>query len=142
MKINEQIESELNNILKQSNTNPRAGAIIVPGDKIISSGFAYKAAEQSSVGGKDPLLVHAEESALMQALKNGVNIDGADIYVLLVKDNDEIRYTEGSYCCVVCSRLLTQTGIKNIFYPTPAGWIKESVEEMFEKAIERAEETV
>jgi len=142
MEINEQIESELNNILKQSNTNPKAGAVIVFNNEIISSGFAYKAAEQSSVGGKDPLLVHAEESALMQALKNGVDINGADIYVLLVKDNDEIRYTEGSYCCVVCSRLLTQTGIKNIFYPTPTGWVKESVEKMFEKAIKRVEENV
>ena len=110
--------------------------------KIISSGFAYQAAEQSSVGNRDPLLVHAEESALMQALKNGVKITEADIYVLLVKDNDEIRYTDGSYCCVVCSRLLIQTDIKNIFYPTPAGWVKESVKEMFKKAIKRVEENV
>ena len=139
MEIEKHILEELEKTNEQSDTKPHGGAVIVRDGQIICTGFAYRAAKESKIGYKDPLVVHAEESALMKALEKGIDVSGADIYVLLIRDTGEIRYTDGSYCCCVCSRLLTQTGINNVIYPIPGDWKKDTVENMFQQAIKRAE---
>jgi dCMP deaminase len=47
--------------------------------------------------------VHAEANALLQAARNGVRIDGADIYVTASP-------------CWDCFKLIANAGIKRIFY--------------------------
>jgi len=47
--------------------------------------------------------VHAEANAIVQAAKNGVGIDGADIYVTASP-------------CYNCFKLIANSGIKRIFY--------------------------
>ncbi len=140
MEIEKHILKKLEKLNSQSDTKPHGGAVIVRDGEIICSGFACKAAPESKMAEKNPLVIHAEEAALMQALQEGIDISGADIYVLLIRNNGEIRYTDWSYCCCVCSRYLTQTGIKNVIYPVPEGWNKVTVKEMFQQAIKRAEE--
>ena len=47
--------------------------------------------------------IHAEMNAIAQAAKNGVMIDGADIYVT-------------ARPCWNCFRVIANTGIKNVYY--------------------------
>jgi dCMP deaminase len=50
--------------------------------------------------------VHAEQNALVQAAKHGVSIDGADIYTTVQP-------------CVLCTKLIINSGIKRVIYATP-----------------------
>ena len=131
------IQTELERVTAVSDANPQAGAVIVRGSEILSVGSAKKTLSGMSIADEPVLLIHAKEAALMDALARQVDIAGADMYVLLRRGNGEIRYTDGSYSCIVCSRLLKQTTIKNVVYPTPQGWESITVQAMFEKAIER-----
>ncbi|MFC1638646.1 hypothetical protein ACFL26_00010 [Patescibacteria group bacterium] len=142
MDIEDNIKRELERLTAQSKsvTGHKCGAVIVRGTDILCSGFAYLSSNHPVAGKDDLLQVHAEESALLNALNKGIDISGADIYVLLKKKTGEVRYTDASYSCVVCSRLLKQTNIANVIYPSPDGWAKDSVDEMFEKAEKRVEE--
>lgn len=47
--------------------------------------------------------VHAEMNALIFSAKNGIKIDGSDIYVVWSP-------------CIDCSKALLQVGIKNVYY--------------------------
>ncbi|MFA5987204.1 MAG: hypothetical protein WC797_00950 [Candidatus Paceibacterota bacterium] len=138
MEIDAEIKKELERVTSLSDSQPKCGAIIAKGKNILSRGFAFKMAP---VPENELLVAHAEESALLDALKRSVDVSGADIYVLLIKKTGEIRYTDASYCCVVCSRLLKQTNVASIFYPIPGGWAKDTVDGMFSKAVKRVEET-
>lgn len=142
MDINENIKSELEKLTSQSTfaTGHKCSAVIARGNDILCSGYAHPASNHPIAGKDDLLQVHAEESALLNALNEGVDVSGTDIYVLLKKKTGEVRHTNASYSCVVCSRLLKQTKIANVIYPIPGGWAKDSIEEMFEKAEKRVEE--
>jgi len=47
--------------------------------------------------------IHAEANAIIQAAKNGVRVDGADIYITASP-------------CWNCFKIVTNAGIKNIYY--------------------------
>lgn len=47
--------------------------------------------------------IHSESSVVAQAAKEGIPLDGADIYVT-------------TFPCPVCAKLLSETGIKRVFY--------------------------
>ncbi len=50
--------------------------------------------------------LHAEQNALLQAARYGINIEGASIYVT-------------TQPCVVCAKMLINAGIKEIIYENP-----------------------
>ncbi|MCI8367143.1 MAG: dCMP deaminase family protein [Eggerthellaceae bacterium] len=50
--------------------------------------------------------LHAEQNAIIQAARYGINIDGATIYV-------------NTQPCVVCAKMLINAGIKEIVYKNP-----------------------
>lgn len=50
--------------------------------------------------------LHAEQNAIIQAAKYGINIDGATIYV-------------NTQPCVVCAKMLINAGITEIVYQNP-----------------------
>ena len=50
--------------------------------------------------------LHAEQNAIIQAAKYGINIDGASIYI-------------NTQPCVVCAKMLINAGIKEIVYQNP-----------------------
>ena len=87
------------------------GAVIVRDKKILSTG--YNGSNRGlphcdEVGhemenGHCVRTVHAEANAIVQAAKNGVGIDGADIYVTASP-------------CYNCFKLIANSGIKRIFY--------------------------
>lgn len=98
------------------------GAVIVKGDRIISTGYNGTPAGMTNCldggcvrcansGKKFPpgtgydvcFCVHAEENALLAAARFGMSVDGAEIYSSLQP-------------CFVCSRGLLQAGIQTVFY--------------------------
>lgn len=50
--------------------------------------------------------LHAEQNAIIQAAKHGINIDGATIYIT-------------TQPCVVCAKMLINAGIREIVYANP-----------------------
>ena len=50
--------------------------------------------------------LHAEQNAIIQAAKYGINIDGASIYI-------------NTQPCVVCAKMLINAGITEIVYANP-----------------------
>jgi dCMP deaminase len=96
------------------------GAVIVKNDQIISTGYVgaprgavnccdlgYCPREAAGIppGERYELCrsVHAEANAIIQAAKNGVRIDGSEIY------------TTASPCWA-CFKLITNAGIRTIYY--------------------------
>lgn len=137
MEIDPTIEKTLRDITDKSDTEPKFGAVIAYGTHIITTGFAYKAASESDVSDDPLLVIHAEESALLSALQTGKSVKNADIYVIGIRHNGETRFSDESYSCVVCSRLLLQTEIAHVIYPTQSSWQSMTVTEMFKQAIAR-----
>lgn len=94
-------------------TCPRksVGAVIVKDRRILSTGYNGSIRGMphcTDVGcdmedGHCVATVHAEANAIIQAARNGVCIDGADIYVTASP-------------CWNCFKLIANSGIKRIFY--------------------------
>ena len=99
------------------------GAVIVKNDTIISTGYVgaprgrancnelhYCTREKLQVprGERYELCrsVHAEQNAIIQAARYGINIAGATIYV-------------NTQPCVVCAKMLINAGITEIVYQNP-----------------------
>ncbi len=53
--------------------------------------------------GSCSLALHAEQNAILYAVKNGANLQGATLYVTLSP-------------CLACARLIFSAGIVNVFY--------------------------
>jgi dCMP deaminase len=88
------------------------GAVITRDNVILSTGFngsirglphCDEVGHMMDEGNHCVRVVHAESNAVAQAAKNGVKIDGADIYVTASP-------------CWLCFRLLANAGIKRIFF--------------------------
>ncbi|MFA5185505.1 MAG: hypothetical protein WC551_03380 [Patescibacteria group bacterium] len=137
MDIAPNIVQELEKVTAESTWNPQFGAMIVKDGHVLASGFAYKPLNKQQLADHPLLGIHAEEAALMSALKNGVDIRDADLYLMGRREDGSVRYSDHSYCCVVCSRLLLQSGVSGIVHPAAQSWVRISPAEMFEQAIQR-----
>ncbi len=92
-------------------TRKHIGAVIVKNKTILSTGYNGSIRGRphcSEIGcdienGHCVATIHAEANAIIQAAKNGVRIDGAEIY------------TTASPCWN-CFKLIANSGIKKIFY--------------------------
>ena len=94
----------------------KVGSVIVKDSQIVSFGYngtphgfdnsceTLEAVEADTVEAKtkDEVL-HAESNALAKLAKSTMSSDGADLYVTLSP-------------CFECSKLIIQSGIKNVFY--------------------------
>jgi len=97
----------------------QVGAVMVKGKNILATGYngTPTGITHCSVTGclRDQLKVpsgerhelcrglHAEQNAIIQAAKHGINIDGATLYC-----------THSP--CIICSKMLINAGVKNIVY--------------------------
>lgn len=109
------------------------GAVIVKNDQILSTGYngAPKGMPHCETLGclREELgipsgeryelcrSVHAEANAIIQAAKNGVNIDGGTIYITGMP-------------CYMCSKMIVNAGIKEVIVATYVGY-DTKVQEMF-----------
>lgn len=100
--------------------NRQVGAVIVKNNRIVSTGYNGAPSGIKSCQDRGECLrnklgiesgtrqeicysVHAEQSAIVQAAKMGISIEGATIYVT-------------HQPCSLCSRMLINSGIKRIVY--------------------------
>lgn len=99
----------------------RVGAVIVKEDKIISSGFngtliglsecENGGCERCADKNKYPLgtgyeicmCMHAEQMAILNAAKNGIQIEGGTLFTTMRP-------------CIGCTKELIQTGIRHVYY--------------------------
>jgi dCMP deaminase len=87
------------------------GAVIVRDKTILSTGYngSLRGAPHCSEAGHDMenghcvRTVHAEANAVAQAAKNGVMVNGSDIYVTASP-------------CLTCFKLVANCGIRRVFY--------------------------
>jgi dCMP deaminase len=94
----------------------QVGAVLAKDTRIISIGYNGPPAgthncdeEWPETGcardskGSCSLALHAEENAILYAVKNGANLEGATLYTTLSP-------------CLPCARLIFSAGIKHVFY--------------------------
>ncbi len=94
----------------------QVGAVLTKDTRIISIGYNGPPAgthncdeewpEQGcarDARGSCSLALHAEQNAILYAVKNGANLQGATLYVTLSP-------------CLACARLIFSAGIVNVFY--------------------------
>src|ERR1700743_3335255 len=105
------------NLSKRSHCIRRqVGAVLTKDTRIISIGYNGPPSgthncdiEWPGVGcpkdskGSCSLALHAEQNAIIYAVKNGANLEGATLYTTLSP-------------CLPCSRLIYSAGIKKVFY--------------------------
>ena len=94
----------------------RLGAVLVEKNSILSVGNnSYKTHPLMAHRTKWPFL-HAEQHAI---IRKGIdNCEGYDLYVVRILKNLEYAI---SYPCNVCRKLISDVGIRNIFYINEAG---------------------
>jgi len=94
----------------------QVGAVLAKDTRIISIGYNGPPAgthncdeEWPEAGcprdarGSCSLALHAEENAILFAVKNGANLDGATLYTTLSP-------------CLPCARLIFSAGVKHVYY--------------------------
>ena len=87
------------------------GAVIVRNKQILSTGYNGSPAGvvhcddvgHEMIEGHCVRTIHAEQNAIIQAAKNGVTINGSEIYIT-------------HFPCYICFKLLANAGIKSIYY--------------------------
>jgi dCMP deaminase len=87
------------------------GAVIVRDKTILSTGYNGSVRGLPHCDDVDHMMedghcvatIHAEANAIIQAAKNGVRVDGADIYITASP-------------CWNCFKIVANAGIKNIYY--------------------------
>lgn len=104
-------------------SNRKIGAIIVKNKRIITTGYNGAPSGHMSCLEKGECLrkksnipsgtqqelcyaIHAEQNAIIQAAKLGISIDGATIYCT-------------HQPCVICSKMIINSGIQKIVYKNP-----------------------
>jgi len=109
------------------------GAVIVRNDQILSTGYngSPKGMPHCSILGclREELnvpsgeryelcrSVHAEANAIIQAAKNGVNIDEATMYITGMP-------------CYMCAKMIVNAGLKEVWVATYTGY-DEKVQDLF-----------
>lgn len=74
--------------------------------------------------------VHAEQNAIINAAREGVDIFGADMYLHMRKIHEGSDSTINAYPCFICKKMIINAGIKNFYAICEDGRIKRySVED-------------
>lgn len=104
-------------------SNRKIGAVIVKNKRIITTGYngapeGYPSCKErgeclrrkmnieSGTRAEFCYALHAEQNAIVQAAKLGVSVDGATMYVT-------------HQPCVICTKLIINSGIKRVVYKNP-----------------------
>lgn len=115
----------------------RVGAIMVRDRRVIATGyngFPQGIEDNGRLHNREekyPLILHAEENVLMNALQHGVSAVGSTLYVWPLP------------ICNICMRLVIQAGVKRVVIMDPADgpvlwrdkWFNHSLPMVFEAKI-------
>ena len=101
---------EIAKVVAQRSADPhtQVGAVLVKNNRVIGVGYngepkGFHFDFDWNSPEKYPYVIHAEMNAISNANRNGVDCNGADIYLTLSPCHD-------------CIKLLIQHGIKNVYY--------------------------
>jgi len=93
----------------------RLGAVLVHRNSIVSVGMnSYKTHPLMAARTEWPFL-HAEQNAIIRAGLD--NCEGLDLYIARVLKNNTLALSKP---CDVCTELIKDVGIRNVFYSTDA----------------------
>ena len=104
----------------------QVGAVIVKDGKILTKGFNCPIGDFCQVcireklnlhGGENAEIchaVHAEQNAILEALNNQIDINGATMYIAAIKKGEK-RIHAKPYC-TFCSRIIATTKLKEIIH--------------------------
>jgi len=116
----------------------KRGSIVVKNGRIIGRGYVKPTIEKLCnpcirenvhTNGQLELCcaIHAEQLAILDALKSGESLEGAAIYHIKVK-NGEIRPAK-NLSCTICSRMILEVGIKEFILLFEDGYRAYTAEE-------------
>lgn len=102
----------------------RVGAVIVRGNRVLSSGVNRIGYSKFDLGRKRPESIHAEAQAILELLKHRrqAELVGADIYISRVDRNNNTRMAKP---CNHCAKLIEAVGINDVIYTTDTGTVEE-----------------
>jgi dCMP deaminase len=134
------------NIAKKSKCRKsRRGAVVVKDGKIIGSGYnnapldeVCKSCLREGIHDNSRVElcygVHAEQNAIVDALKRGHSLEDSRLYHIKVKNN-EIKSSD-DISCTVCSKLILNSGISEVVLLHTDGFGLYSSREFNEKSFE------
>ena len=109
-------------VAKRSNCSRRKVAAVVAKDRHFDGGCPRCAGKTPSGKGLDECLcVHAEQNAICQAARYGVDISGSTIYITLSP-------------CLTCAKLIINAGIKEVVYAGDYTAFLDTVKDMFRQS--------
>lgn len=117
---------------KATCTRSKCGSIIISGNEVIGVGYNSQPCDTVMSCFKDTLAptfksdktccVHAEQRAIMQALKNNPDkIVGSTLLFIRLDENDNPKRS-GSPYCTICSKMALDAGIKYFTLWHKEGW--------------------
>lgn len=99
----------------------KVGCVLVKDNRIISQGYNgwITGHPHTSVIQNDHEIatIHAEQNAIIDCAKRGVNCDGSDAYVT-------------HYPCVNCVKFMVQAGVKRVYYVNDYKNDKETIDKL------------
>ena len=121
------------------------GAIIVKNNRIIGKGHNKVTLEKycnpcirENIEGSERVelcsAIHAEQMAILDALKQGEKLEGSRMFHIKVKDG-KIK-TSNKTSCTVCSRLILEAGVSEFVLFRKEGFSLYNAEELNKKSFE------
>lgn len=98
-------------VAKKSKARFKMGAVIARGNKILSRATNMKKTHPT-YGSGEFMYLHCEGHAIYRAMRSGINLEGATIYVYR-------RYGQLAKPCPCCMKLIRKHGIKEVVYSDP-----------------------
>jgi hypothetical protein len=121
----------------QCKTNVGFGAVFVKNNKILGKGRNRLATDKDRLMiPRTDYAIHAEQSAILDAIENGYDVRNGHIYVLgmclLGKNKGRLTTrTEKIFVCSKCPHVFLKYNI-GVHIPHVSGWMKLSAEESLE----------
>lgn len=116
----------------QSKGNERYGSLVIDKDQII--GIEYnRAIAHYRIGKlerkiKQGMANHAEIEGMNNAISQGFDLKEKEIFVAGYFPQTGRLFFKNDYTCTKCLPHIRKYGIKNIYVPTPEGWIKKPID--------------
>jgi hypothetical protein len=119
------------------------GALIVKDGQVVARGRNRRSqpGENERLGGGVDYAIHAEQAAVLAALDAGIDLDGAELYVLGLRLRGDDRGAlsvrasdaDHQFSCRRCARTLERAGLP-VNIPLPSGWHRLAPEEALRSA--------
>lgn len=117
-------------VSEMSDHRVKVGCVVVNKHRIVSSGFnshqkchkIQAILDKEVFGCECPGKMHAETSALLPLIKDGVDLSRASIYIYRQHKDGGIACARP---CARCEKLIKQHGIKRIYFTVENGFAEE-----------------